>query len=126
MVLQDSKMAIVEYKIKVKIVKPYKEAFLGVVIEVKPEVKEEEEEPEVIETKNGGVVYPKVKAKITFISSFGDVTVKFTEDMVPYDHLLMDDKVLQVEIIPFDIPEDFDESKLAFTWKAVSYEGDEL
>ena len=125
-VLQDSKMAIVENKIKVEIVKPVKEVFSGVVIEVVPEIKEEEPEVEEVSNNDDGVVYPKVMAKITSISPFGDVMIKFSEDMVSNDFSTIDDKVLQMEIIPFDIPEGFDESKLAFTWKTVSFEGNEL
>lgn len=39
---------------------------------------------------------------------------------------MIDDQVLEVEIVPYDIPEEFDKSKLAFTWRVVEYDGKEL
>ena len=80
-----------------------------------PEEKEEEEAKKK-EKKVREEELPKVKAKIESISSLGDVVIKFTEKMLPYDFELIDKKVLQLEIIPYEIPEGFDESKLAFTW----------
>ena len=74
-------------------------------------VDQEEKEEEV------QIIHPKLSARVVEISSFGDVSVRFSEAT----NLELDQ--MELELIPFDLPEEFDVSKLNFTWEVVSFDG---
>ena len=120
--LQDNKMGIEEYEIEVIVKKPA--VFVGVIIPIEEEIIEIVEEEIVIEESNPE--FPIVKAKVTEVSNFGDVTVEFSEDMEFVDFNKIDSKVLNIELIPFMVPDGYNMSNLAFTWKAISYSGNKL
>ena len=89
--------------------------FMGVnvtaidMVEEKEKIEEEKEEVKII--------HPILSAKVVEISSFGDVSVRFSEAT----NLELDQ--LELELMPFDIPENFNMSKLNFTWEVVSFDG---
>ena len=64
------------------------------------------------------VEYPKVTAKIVDVSTFGVINITFSENMFvnSTDFSWIDDTVLDLELVPYFIPEDMDPAQLGFTW----------
>jgi hypothetical protein len=66
------------------------------------------------------IVYPKLKAIISGISTFGDLSIKFSEKTK------IEMNMMELELIPYDLPEGIDLSKLKFVWEAKSFDGVKL
>ena len=71
---------------------------------------------------------PKVTAKVVAVSSFGAINVTFSEGIFrnSTDLSWIDSSVINLELVPFDLPEGMDPEMLSFVWKVVRFEGNSL
>ena len=68
---------------------------------------------------------PKVTAKADKVGIFGEFRLTFSESMFrnSSDLSWIDDSVINLQIIPFDLPEDIHPDMLSFEWKVIKFEG---